>query len=124
MKMIGKDDKTAELEVFFAAARDEGPEPSAALLARVLADAQAGQRVIVSAPARARRSWLRQLIAVLGGWPAVTGLAAAMGAGVIIGAMPPDALTIEAGQLLSGDAGGYAVDMAPDTMFAMAEGAF
>lgn len=79
------------LEAFFAAARAEAPRPSAALMGGILADAEA-----------ARGPWWRRAALGLGGWPALTGLAAATVAGVWIGAAVPD----QVGTLTSG----YLVD--------------
>ena len=72
------------LDDLFAQARSVAPEPSDALLARVLADA------VPPAPARQQEPslWSRLLDAV-GGWPAVSGLAAATVAGIWIGIAPP-----------------------------------
>ncbi|PRY24911.1 hypothetical protein CLV78_10284 [Aliiruegeria haliotis] len=85
-----------ELETFFKAARDVDGDPSADLMARVLADAYEEQPApgpAVTAPAKApRRGWLSGAIEAMGGWPAMTGLAAATMAGVWIGYSPPLAL--------------------------------
>jgi len=80
----------AALEAAFAALRAEAPRPSAALMGRVLADAEA------EAAAGHRRGGLAGLLAAvyrgLGGAPAAAGLAAATLAGVWIGASPPPLL--------------------------------
>lgn len=78
-------DEDRRLEPFFEAARTEAPEPSAALMARILADAQAAQEVAAPAPARRRRFPGWRLPALAGGWGAAGGLAAATLAGVWIG---------------------------------------
>ena len=78
-----------ELEDFFQAARDTAPVPSAALLARVLADAAAQQPAPVAAP---RRGIWRRLSGAVGGWPALAGLATATLAGVWIGYAAPGAV--------------------------------
>jgi hypothetical protein len=85
-------DGEAALDALFGAARKAHPEPSAALLARIAADAEAvaadRARQAVARPARggALRGWL----SALGGWPAVAGLATATVAGVWIGYAQPD----------------------------------
>ena len=95
-----------ELETLFQALRDAPEEPSADLMARVLAgayeeqDAIAARAVpepdqIVSQPER--RGFVRSLLDAIGGWPAVAGLATATVAGVWIGYNPPaafDGLTL------------------------------
>lgn len=68
----------------FAEARNVAPEPSDALMARVLADAVPP----MPAPQLIPGLWVRLLDAV-GGWPAVSGLAAATVAGIWIGVAPP-----------------------------------
>lgn len=77
------------LEAFFAEARQVPPEPSADLLARVLADADA-VRAARPAPAMApsapppRGAW-HGLLDLLGGWGGVGGLVAAGLTGLWIG---------------------------------------
>ncbi len=90
MMMTNQNDEI--LEDLFAQAREQDPHPSDALLARVLADAddvQAGmQPALIATP---NGLWGRILDA-LGGWPAVSGLAAATVAGVWIGVAPPSSV--------------------------------
>lgn len=78
------------LDDLFVRAQKAEASPQDDLVARVLADAdavQAGFRVSTAATAPAGL-WARMLDA-LGGWPAVSGLAAATVAGVWIGVAPP-----------------------------------
>ncbi|MRH19502.1 dihydroorotate dehydrogenase [Rhodovulum strictum] len=89
-----------ELEALFSAARTDRPEPSAALLARVMADAMAeAEARAAPAPApRARptRGGLARILGLIGGWPAMGGLATAGLMGVWIGYAAPggfDAVT-------------------------------
>lgn len=84
-----KDDMLDDL---FATARTQAAPPNADLRARVLSDAQQVQAGFgaVAAPSRAGL-WLR-LMDALGGWPAVSGLAAATVAGVWIGIAPPSSI--------------------------------
>lgn len=93
-------DMERELDACFEALRAAREEPSPELLARVLADGYAEQdaraAVAPAAPAP-RRGWLRNLIDMIGGWPALAGLATATLAGVWIGYNPPaafDSLTL------------------------------
>lgn len=77
-----------ELERYFRAARgDEGPAPDA-LVARILADAEAHR--VQPGRAGGDRGAFEAVLRALGGWPAVAGLAAASMAGIWIGAAAPD----------------------------------
>ncbi len=78
----------AELEALFAEAAGAPAVPSAALLDRVMADADR----ISGARVPPHPGWLAALIATLGGWPAVAGLATATVAGIWIGYAAPDTL--------------------------------
>ncbi|MCA0271379.1 MAG: hypothetical protein LCH69_04845 [Proteobacteria bacterium] len=86
--MAEDDPNDRGLEAFFAAGRDRAPAPSDALMARVLADAEAEMvrpaEVAVLRPA-ARPSRLAAAIASIGGWAGLGGLATATAAGVWIG---------------------------------------
>jgi hypothetical protein len=85
MKMTDPNDKM--LDDLFAQARSIAPEPDDALMARVLADAATMKTplpVVASQPGL----WSRVMDAI-GGWPAVSGLAAATVAGIWIGVAPP-----------------------------------
>ena len=77
------------LEGVFAAARQTAPEPSAAFLMRVMAEAEAVQAARQAAPAAARPaargSRLAGLMALVGGWPALGGMVAAAATGLWIG---------------------------------------
>ncbi|MGB5558922.1 MAG: hypothetical protein WBN04_13035 [Paracoccaceae bacterium] len=84
------------LDQMLAAAAASAPEPSEALLARVLADAdavlaerQAGQGTVPGGP----RGWLGGLVDVIGGWPAMAGLATATVAGIWIGYAQPGSIS-------------------------------
>jgi len=94
MAMTERDHDKA-LQAFFAEARHASPEPSAELLARVLADAEAEQaRQAATGGGRAAKggagtavagsAW-RGLRDILGGWGGIGGLAAAGVAGLWIG---------------------------------------
>jgi hypothetical protein len=83
-----------DLDAFFAAEIEEAPAPSQALMSAVLADAMTTQAAF-QAPALGARPALGLWAAIgvaIGGWPAVTGLAAATVAGVWIGVSPPQGL--------------------------------
>jgi hypothetical protein len=92
--------KDDDLDILFAAARAERPEPSEALMARVLADALANQPAPVRAapapviaPAAPQRGPLAALADLFGGFGALAGMGAAAVAGVFIGFVQPDGLT-------------------------------
>jgi hypothetical protein len=82
------------LGAFFDAARRNTPALSDAALARMTAqalDMQAGRAAPVAAQIK-RPGILAQFLAILGGWPAMAGLATAGVAGLWIGAVPPAGL--------------------------------
>ncbi len=103
-----------DLDALFAAARRLQPRPSEALLARVLADAEAVSlaRAAPAGSAAAGRAggatggasggasggaagpgWLRGLAEVLGGWPALGGLLASTVLGLGLGLAQPAAVS-------------------------------
>lgn len=93
------------LESFFAAARDEVPQPSDGLMARIMVDAEmelAAHAAPAAAPRRAPRLGVWAAItAAFGGWPALAGMATATVAGVWLGFASPDDLnTLSGGVLL------------------------
>ena len=81
---------TDDLEQMFGAARG-GERPSGALMARVLADAEAHQPgpVVASRQAVVAVPVWRRMLAALGGGPVVAGLACAAVAGVFLGYAGP-----------------------------------
>lgn len=90
---MATDDRTdAALERLFQAGRaDAGP--SEAFMARLVADADAELYVPVPpvAERQARRPGIvRMIMLLLGGWPAMAGMATAAAAGVMIGFSSPD----------------------------------
>lgn len=128
---MGDTDKTHDpLEAFFKAARAVTPEPSPALLARVLADAdatmQTRRQTDPHVAARVRRSsGLGVLLAVLGGWRTVGGLVTATLAGLWIGFAGSEQLSnVAVGYLGSGAVEVLGtVDLLPgDEVFALAMG--
>lgn len=93
MDMTERDDPTKaqdfpELDAFFAAGRAAAPEPSADLMARILADAETAlPRAATPAPRRNRSAGL---LSLLGGWRGFSGLATATLAGLWIGIAMPE----------------------------------
>jgi hypothetical protein len=111
-----------DLDELFAQARVRDAQPSAALMARILADAAATQPRAPVRPVRPRFR-LSALIAALGGAGALAGLATATVAGVWIGLAPPAAIDDFAATLWSvGE--GDSLDLIPDLegMISDAEG--
>ena len=125
-----------DLELYFAAARRETPAPSAAFMARVLADAAAAQARMGPArlgPARLGDDraavvagpggiWA-QLRAMLGGWPAQGGLVAAGLTGLALGLAAPTAPAVLgdlAALALGQPADTYLVDLGPGLDFDIA----
>ena len=84
------------LDAFFDAARRTTPRLSDEALARMTSQALSVQADVTRSMAVARPERrpgiLSQLLAVLGGWPAMAGLATAGVAGLWIGAVPPAGL--------------------------------
>lgn len=111
------------LDDLFASARtDARAEPSEALMARILGDADAAMERDV-APVRARavpgwRVWLR----ALGGWPSVGGLAMATLAGIWVGLSADTLLPASLGDLVQGQTNMYLDDFTALSGFETIEG--
>jgi len=126
--MSRNDDDIAALRAHFEAGRNHRPEPSDALLARVLDDAtqvqaaQAAEATSSGAETAREAGMWRQVLHGLGGWPALTGLATATVAGIWIGLSPASGIDA---YLDPGDPA-YVVDLDPWQTFdlaSMTEGA-
>lgn len=117
--MTDRDDKRTvefperELEALFADMRHETVLPSGGLMERVLADAEAeimareaaeaARFAALRVPAKQRHPLMAAMVAALGGWRAVAGLATAGVAGLAIGLGAPSAVTVLAtGSYVSG----------------------
>jgi len=99
------------LEVFFAAGRAEAPIPSADLLSRIMADAQAQSAApVIIAP---RPGLFANLIESIGGWPTLAGMATAGVFGVWVGFSQPAGLDLVAEQMMGTDNSSYLVDLLP-----------
>ncbi len=119
-------EKFPELNSHFAAMRKAGAKPSDALMARVLADADAVQAGFQATAAPAMRlGRMQQLFRVLGGWPSVGGLVAATVTGIWIGVNPPNGLSDGVSEVtqayLGIDDTIYLVDIAPGSEFDLGE---
>ncbi|WER08497.1 hypothetical protein PUH89_14435 [Rhodobacter capsulatus] len=107
-----------DLERFFRAARTAAPEPPAAFLTRLAAQAEAVQAETVPAravPARAARPRLglvSALAAAFGGWAALGGMATATVAGLWIGlaGAPTLVQAVGLGSTVSAEADSYLPD--------------
>jgi hypothetical protein len=96
------------LEALFAEARRD--RPPAALVARVLADAEAAR------PGRRREGLGAAILRAIGGWPSAAGLAAASAAGLLIGFAAPGAVPFvgTAAVTETADNSYDLIDLAPD----------
>ncbi len=77
------------LDDLFAQARAVAPQPSDALVARVLADAGNVARAEPVPNADPQIGIFARFMELIGGWPAVGSLAAATVAGIWVGVAPP-----------------------------------
>lgn len=106
--------RDSDLDDLLAAARADRPVPSAALMARVLDDAQrlqpAAARPLRRAPARP--GLMARLAQAFGGAGALAGMAAAMLAGVWVGLAQPAPLTLLTAALWPAEA--LSVELIPD----------
>lgn len=100
------------LDEIFAAARAQTPDPSAGLVARILADAESAQaaRERPMVPMARSSPWSR-FVEGLGGWTSLAGLVTATLAGVWLGFVSPDQInTLSGGLLLADSTGVYALE--------------
>jgi hypothetical protein len=100
---------------FFAAARVAAPEPSAALLARVLEDAQAVQAA--ARPPVPRPAKSEGFLAQVGGWFGLGGMAAATLAGVWVGFAGVGGLSTAVADVWGGTTTATTVDLIPGEDF-------
>ena len=103
-----------DLDSLFSAARATAPEPSAALTARVLADAAAAMpaaSAFTPAAPPARAGLVQRLLGAFGGAGALAGMATAAVAGLYIGFAQPMGEGVFA--LVTGVSDGTTLDMMP-----------
>lgn len=105
------DPEMKKLDDLLGHVADVTPQVSDDFMARVLADAAALQPVAYALPARQNR-WAN-LLDVIGGWPALSGLATAGIVGVWMGAAPPIGLETLAADLMGTT---QSVDLLGDTL--------
>jgi len=116
------DDKNQDimLDDLFLLAKTQDLQPSGALIARILQDAEAQQQVAL-APV-AKTGLLRALVRAIGGWPALAGLSTAMVAGIWIGVYPTTYFLDVLAQYSGDDSALYFVDYLPSNNFDLGEG--
>ena len=113
--MTKPEDNNEMLDALFAAARTDGRAAARPdLLAKVLADAEALQPGFEPLARRqqpdgpARSGIIAQLMAAVGGWPSLTGLAAAAVAGIWVGfSAAPDMLPTGIAEIIGTDTDVY-----------------
>ena len=124
LKMTRPDQTDDMLDALFDAARgDARADASPDLMARVLADAEAA--LAENAPAerpRTRGGLLSQLFALLGGWPALGGLAAATLAGVWIGISAETLMPAQVSTLIGTDSLSTWSEFSGGMLYALEEG--
>lgn len=102
--MTENKDKSDLLATHFKALRDRAEGPDEALLARVLADADAVQAATAAATAQRARApdenLLARFLGVMDGWPAAAGLVTAGVAGLWIGVSDPGGLVTSSQDML------------------------
>lgn len=99
------------LDAYFEAGRKMGDVPTAALLGRIMADAEA--QLVGPDPLTPRAGFFASLRDAIGGWPTLAGLATAGVAGVWIGFSQPAGLDLVAEQIWGADEATYLVDLLP-----------
>lgn len=107
------DEKDEDMDLFFDAARAAAPQPSADLMARIMADAEAQQPVAVPLAPRQHPGIIRGFLAAIGGWPAMAGMMTATVAGLWIGVNPPTGLEDIASTFLGSKTTEYLSDYMP-----------
>ena len=83
------DEKSTELDDLFAEMRMEKVSPSEALMSRVLADAEALQPSVAPVSRKRSKNVWGDFMELIGGWPALSGVAAAGVTGIWLGFAPP-----------------------------------
>ncbi len=120
--MTDMENKDLELESFFKAARNDIPAPPAALMARVLADAQQAQAANrpdqqMTPEHRPQTGLWGQFLSAIGGWPALGGLVSAGVVGLWIGINPPANISQMASSVLNGGSELALMDLTADLSF-------
>ena len=114
-----------ELDDLFADAQTFGPGVSSVLFQRIVGDADAvldQMNVDQEQSASRQPAVLQSLLGIIGGWPAMAGLATATMAGIWIGFSPPTALDSVAGGYLSSATYYDLGDFMPSVVGSLGEG--
>ncbi len=125
--MTDKPTQTDPLDQYFADARQNTPQPSTDLLARIVEDAVSTQKssegelryTVDDTPRGVLASLLRQL----GGWPTLAGLSTASVAGLWLGLSAPELLVAATQGVMQADEAVYAIEFEVESYFDFSEGA-
>ena len=122
MTTTEEDRELRDLEAFFEAALDAEPDPSEALMAKIMADADAVADSWAEDIQPARGGLIRGFLDAIGGWPAASGIVTAGLVGVVVGFSPPAMLSEITDGCLYGTTDAYLVDPYDGFGFALNEG--
>ena len=113
----------AELEHLFSLSRGSETAPSGELMSRILRDAQSvhEDRVAGSSSRSHRRSPVAAILDVIGGWPALAGMASAACIGLWIGVNPPKEMAEIGDSLLISETDAYLAEFLSGAMLYMGE---
>lgn len=114
--------KPDPLDADFDALKAQAEPPSAELMVRILADADALQATAHAAPVPKRPPFSVRFMDLIGGWPSVAGLATAGVAGVWIGMSQSAAFVAGSEVLFYGDVSSALVDLDPGFGFSDLDG--
>lgn len=120
--MTNKTTDTTGLEPFFDAARGQAPALDDALMARIMADAEAVASAREAPETPPRPGWFSRVMQGIGGWPAVSGMVTATVLGLAVGISPPALLEGLASGYLTGTSDPYLVDPYQGFGFDLSEG--
>lgn len=121
--MTDDSENMSDLDAFFQAGRQEAPDPSAALMSRIMGDIDmvADERE-APVPQTPKKRLFARLLEGLGGWPAVSGMATAGIVGIVVGVSPPDAISEFTSAYVNGTTDLYLVDQYDSFGFESFEG--
>ena len=108
------DDKEFDLNAYFDAERAAGVTPSADFLGRVLQDAKVVQKLPAISVTAPQQGLFANLVAAIGGWPTLAGMATAGIVGIWLGFSQPAGIDRVAEQIWGASDAGYLVDLAPE----------
>lgn len=120
--MTDRTDDMTVLEPYFDAARQQVPALDDALMARIMADAEAVSATHEAAVATPGPGWISRILQGIGGWPAVSGMVTATVLGLAVGINPPSMLEGLASGYLVGTSDPYLVDPYQGFGFDLSEG--